>query len=647
MYAVSDAYKVAVADSHRKSKMRGVLTVGSTVINLDDNDIIKDTVYVTNKCTNGNEYEYGCTYAAECGLTIKSAVDRYSLYDAELKLYWSLWTGAEWEEIPLGVFYISEPNRVNDKISLKALDGMTKLDIDIADDTQGTMPQLMSWIAEKCEIELAQTEKELLGAFVNGNVQYSVQADKVKTYRDLLAYVCQMSACFAIFDRYGKLRLVQYATEPCVTLGRKQRFTNATFSDYTTKFVGLKARFIADENYAPYEAGETGTGLILDMGDNPIVRGLPETKHAVLDAVFEVLKNVSYTPFEIETMGNPALELGDYVKNVAVGKDGKTYLSPITYYYWTYRGKHKLRAVGGNPKISGVNNKQGKQVSSLEGEISSKTIQVKSYVNAEQISFTDTEKEIATFNYAATENSRVMFFMTVRLSVSLDGVLVIKFYEDAKADEERVFKKYLERGTHFVTLTELYEVGTNDRRTLSIKAHMEYFESDKRKQDADITTNKNFLAALSTTGATVTDNIVQFPAYAHGVIDTTIPTATIDKGGVKAVLYGQGIAGEGKWDGTINFAENIDKIIDFTGGLMFNNNVTEILNVENQTPVASGFNVTLGSVEFRSAFGFDGRIKEGIRFGWNGAYSWYDVKDYWTWNDVKSKTWKDLRGAGE
>ena len=647
MYAVSDAYKVAVADSHRKSKMRGVLTVGSTVINLDDNDIIKDTVYVTNRCTNGNEYEYGCTYAAECGLTIKSAVDRYSLYDAELKLYWSLWTGAEWEEIPLGVFYISEPNRVNDKISLKALDGMTKLDIDIADDTQGTMPQLMSWIAEKCEIELAQTEKELLGAFVNGNVQYSVQADKVKTYRDLLAYVCQMSACFAIFDRYGKLRLVQYATEPCVTLGRKQRFTNATFSDYTTKFVGLKARFIADENYAPYEAGETGTGLILDMGDNPIVRGLPETKHAVLDAVFEVLKNVSYTPFEIETMGNPALELGDYVKNVAVGKDGKTYLSPITYYYWTYRGKHKLRAVGGNPKLSGVSNKQGKQVSSLEGEISSKTIQVKSYVNAEQISFIDTEKEIATFNYAATENSRVMFFMTVRLSVSLDGVLVIKFYEDAKADEERVFKKYLERGAHFVTLTDLYEVSTNDRRTLSIKAHMEYFESDKRKQDADITTSKNFLTALSTTGATVTDNIVQFPAYEPGVIDTTIPTATIDKGGVKAVLYGQGIAGEGKWDGTINFAENIDKIIDFTGGLMFNNNVTEILNVKQQTPVASGFNVTLGSVEFRSAFGFDGRIKEGIRFGWNGAYSWYDVKDYWTWNDVKSKTWKDLRGAGE
>ena len=443
------------------------------------------------------------------------------------------------------------------------------------------------------------------------------------------------------------MKLVPYATESSVTLTKKHRFKNATFSDYTTSFVGIKARFIADENYAPYEEGETGNGLILDMGDNPIVRGLPETKHAVLDAVFEVLKNVSYTPFEIETLGNPALDLGDMITNQAVGKDANTYISPITYSYWTYRGKHKLRAVGGNPKLSGVSNKQGKQISSLESGIDSKSVIVKNYSNADDISFSSEETELAYINYAATENSKLIFLMTVRLSVSLDGVLVIKFYTDAKADTERVFRKYLERGEHFVTISEIYTAETNDRRTISIKAHMEYFESDSRKQDADITTSKNFLAAIAETAPTVSDNIVTFPSYDVGVIDTTIATCTIAKNGVKAVLYGQGIAGEGKWDGTINFAENIDKIIDFTGGLMFNNNVTEILNVENQTPVASGFNVPLGSVEFRSVFGFDGSIKEDIRLGWNGAYTWYDVKDYWTWNDVKSKTWKDLRGAGE
>ena len=605
MYNVSDAYKLAVADSHRKSKMRAVLTIGDTVINLDDSDIIKDSVYITNQCTNGNEYEYGCVYAGECGITIKSAVNRYSLYDAKLELYWSLWTGSEWEEIPLGVFYISEPNRINDKISIKALDGMTKLDVNVDEDTQGTMQQLVPYIAEKCGVEPAQTEEEL-STFVNYNVQYSVYADKVETYRDLLAYVCQMSACFAVFDREGKLKLVPYATESSVELGKKQRFTNASFSDYTTKFVGIKARFIAEENYAPYEEGETGNGLILDMGDNPIVRGLPETKHAVLTAVFDVLKNVSYTPFEITTLGNPALDLGDYIKNVAVGKDNKTYLSPITYFYWTYRGKHKLRAVGGNPKLAGVNNRQGKQISSLEGEIEAKSIQVKSYSNADAITFSSTETELASLNYAATENSKIIFLMTVRLTVSLDGVLVIKFYTDASQDEERVFRKYLERGEHFVTISELYTAETNDRHTISIKACMEYFESDSRKQDADITTYNNFLEALKSTGATVTDNVVAFPTYEAGVIDTTIATANILKGGVKAILYGQGIAGEGKWDGTINFAEDINRTIEFKGSLSFdNNNFAENFTANTQIPVGGTFAENLGTVSFRGTFGFN------------------------------------------
>ena len=606
MYNVSDAYKLAVADNHRKSKMRAVLTIGDTVINLDDSDIIKDSVYITNQCTNGNEYEYGCVYAGECGITIKSAVDRYSLYDAKLEPYWSLLVDDDtWEEIPLGVFYISEPNRINDKISIKALDGMTKLDVNVDEDTQGTMTQLVPYIAGKCGVEVAQTEEEL-STFVNYNVQYSVYADKVETYRDLLAYVCQMSACFAIFDREGKLKLVPYATESSVELGKKQRFTNASFSDYTTKFVGIKARFIAEENYAPYEEGETGNGLILDMGDNPIVRGLPETKHAVLTAVFDVLKNVSYTPFEITTLGNPALDLGDYVKNVAVGKDSKTYLSPITYYYWTYRGKHKLRAVGGNPKLAGVSNRQGKQILSLEGEIDAKTIIIKQFRNADKITFNSNEVELATINYAATEKSEPIMLLTVRLSTDLDGVLVIQFYTDGAVDNLRTYRKYLARGEHFISLSDIYNVENNERHTISIKAHMEYFESDARKQQADIQTSNNFLEALKAPGATVADNVVAFPTYEVGVIDTTVATATINKGEALAILYGQGVAGEGKWDGTISFSENISRTINFRGSLSFDNdNFSENITANTQIPVGGIFTENLGTVSFRGTFGFN------------------------------------------
>lgn len=620
MFNVSDNYKIAVADSHRKSKMRAVLTVGDNIINLDDNDIIKDSVYVTNQCTNGNEYEYGCVYAGECGITIKSAVDRYSLYDAKLEPYWSLLVGDAWEEIPLGVYYISEPNRINDKISIKALDGMTKLDINVDEDTLGTMPQLVIYIADKCGVELAQTAEELAN-FVNADYQLSLYEENVETYRDALAYICMLTACFATFDRYGKLKLVQYATEPCMELGKKQRFANASFSDYTTKFCGIKARFIAEENYAPYEAGETGNGLILDMGDIPILRGLPETKHDILDRVYNVLKAVSYTPFELETLGNPALDLGDYIKNVAVGKNNNAYISPITYFYWTYRGKHKLRAVGGNPKLSGVNNKQGKQISSLEGEIDTKTVIIKEYRNSDAITFSDKEKEIAHINYAATENSKPIMLLSVRLSLDLDGILVLQFCTDGVADETRLYRKYLERGEHFVTIADIYNSENNDRHTITVMAHMEYVESDTRKQQADIQTGNNFLEALKATGATVADNVVAFPSYDVGVIDTTVATAKIKKGESLAILYGQGIAGEGKWDGTINFAENIDVVIDFKGDFGFNvNNIQEGISAKIQNPVGGTFAEGLGVLRF----------KGGLTFGNMNAYVNIGeiVKDY-------------------
>lgn len=613
MYAVSDNYKIAVADSHRKSKMRAVLTVNGTAINLDDSDIIKDSVYITNQCTNNNEFEFGCVYAAECGITIKSTVDRYKLYDAKLELYWSLWTGEAWEELPLGVYNISEPKRINDKISIKALDRMTMLDVNVDEETFGTTPQIMAYMAEKLGFELAQTEEELQ-AFPNAEYLLSIYSDTIDTYRDVLACVCMLNACFATFDRYGKLKIVPFATEPCVELGKKHRFANASFSDYTTKFKGLKCRFIANENYVSYKFVDvTEDGLVLDMGDIPILRGLPETKHTILGNVYNVLKNIIYTPFELETLGNPALDLGDIVSNVNVGKDNNSYLSPITYYYWTYRGKHKLRAVGGNPKLANVNNKQNKQLSSLEGTIETKTVVTKEYRNADVISFRDTETEIASINYAAVEDSRPILLLSLRLKTDLDGVINIQFYMDGVVDESRLYRKYLAMGEHIITIADIYSVYNNDRHTISVKARMEYFESDTRRQDADIKTHKNFLQALADTGATVDaeTNIVSFPAYAVVDIDTTIPTATIKKNECLAVLYGQGIDGSGKWDGTLNFTDDIT-------GIPFGSNLTlcklaEIIESKLQTPTPIIFTASV-DMAFTSDLTFGG-ARDNVNIG--------------------------------
>ena len=131
-------------------------------------------------------------------------------------------------------------------------------------------------------------------------------------------------------------------------------------------------------------------------------------------------------------------------------------------------------------------------------------------------------------------------------------------------------------------------------------------ESDTRKQQAEIQTSNNFLEALKNTGATVADNVVTFPTYEVGVIDTTIATATIDKGNVKAMMYGQGVAAEGKWDGTINFAEDINRTIEFKGSLSFDNNdFAENFTANTQIPVGGTFTENLGTVSFSGTFGFN------------------------------------------
>ena len=250
-----------------------------------------------------------------------------------------------------------------------------------------------------------------------------------------------------------------------------------------------------------------------------------------------------------------------------------------------------MRAVGGNPKLASVNNKQKKQLNSIESSIEAKNVITKEFRNADAIDITDKEQEIVSINYAATEDAKPVLILTVRLEMSMDGVVDLQFYTDAVLDAGRHFREYLTRGEHIITLADVYPSKDSERHTISITAKTEYFESDTRKQEADIKTHKNFLQALADTGATVeTDeetqtNIVVFPAYETATIDTTIPKATVKKNECLAIFYGQGIDGEGKWDGTLNFTDEIG-LITFTSGFGLAN-ITESVLSEFKTPTAS------------------------------------------------------------
>lgn len=557
MYGVSDAFIEATKQKSRVSKLRGTITTKSgVVIPFDDTNLIKGSLSIDNQCVNGSNFEYGAVYQGQLTFSILDSVDRYTLYDAEVSLTYHLQLAdGTFESVPMGVFYISEPNRIAKILSIKAYDNMQKLDISVEDEVYGTVWDLLNHVADKCGVELAQTEEEI-ALLTNASQLFTFIPDRVDTYRDALAYLAMITCTFATFDREGKLKLVQFGTESVDTFTENER-SSSTISDFETYFSGVEARFIAEENWAPYEQYVEGEGLILAMGDNPVVQGLVDVKHEIMEAVMTTLSGVRYVPCNITLAGgNPALDLGDMFTNKHGDVETK---SIVTKFVWKYRGSQTIESAGANPRLSGAKSKSEKQLSNAEASIAARDVIVYSYTNTSDMSFQSEEKDIIQMTYSSiVENAKPILIATVQLEMDCDGYAVFRFYVDSVLQENFTLRKYLEAGQHFVTFSFNSTMAKDERAKLVVTAQMEYYESEYRKQQANVITNNNAIIAIADYLKNAEPDTEL--SWESVNVDTTIPTCTILKNKINAVLFAQGLGASGKWDGTFTFAETVDRL---------------------------------------------------------------------------------------
>lgn len=516
-------------------------TLTGEIYELEDADIIPGSLSKNNKCVNGSSFEIGAVYQGELNVTLKRPFDRYTLIGGCISFQEHRHLQDDTlEDVNIGRFYIASADRSKKLTTIKAIDSMGNLDIDIITDMVGTPFELLAVLAESCGVNLAQTEEEI-AALPNGQQIYSVSADTTETYRDLAAYLGMMTGTFATINTEDKLELRAYALKNCMEMPVSKRAKGSTvLADYVTYYKGLQARFIAQENYAPYEYVDDtiADGLILDLGDIPIVRGLPETKNAMLQTLFETIKQIRYVPAEFTIVtSDAALELGDRIG--IAGEDADTY---ITSYDWTYHGSEKIKGAGDNPRLKASGDRQSKRMAELEEKVSAKDVIVHTYTNISAYTIKDQEKEIISINYAATANAHPVFIATIPFTTDKDGYVTIKYYLDEVLMPDDTVRQYVSRGDHIVTLSNNLAAEKDARHTLSLKACTEYFESDTRQQAAKIASFEQYIA----TGI-----------YTEQPIDTVPPVARIAKNTIRAALYAQGLAGTEEWDGTINIAEYI------------------------------------------------------------------------------------------
>lgn len=592
MYGVSEKYLNTLTEKTKTDRVQiKITTRDGAVINIADDKLIKGSLSINNQCLNGSEFQFGCAYAGECEFSFKDDVDRYSLYDAKVEVfYYRLLEDNTEEQIPMGVYLIDEAEKTYTIVNVKALDRMTLLDVSLTKQTVGTVYELLTYLSTECGFELAQTQAEIEG-LTNGTEMFSFYPERIESLRDCLSYLSAVTATFAIFDRFGKLKLCEFHTTENWNISNDFRI-KSKFNDSETFYKGVTVRFLANQNFYPYShiEDERGDGLILDMGDIPIVQGTPETKDLILTNIYNCLVKIKYRPSEVDYFGNPAIDLGDCVKF----SEGN---SIITNYTWKYRGQHTLKSIGLNPKLQAVKDKTYKQLVSMSADVEACKIGIYEYINSQQYVITTDPVKVITMQYSSVADGKTLFFASIQVDLDKDGEVEITYYIDQLIDEERTRRVYLSKGKHLLTLFDWVETKENARNELWVFLQPLYVESVERVQTADIDTQKKRITALIDSVTNQTEYTEPTPTE----IDKTVPTITILEKQAKAVVYGQGLATSGfVWDGTLNFEEYVPTMTfeNVVSDMELTANILEELEMSTQIPIPSGFTETIPTMVY-------------------------------------------------
>lgn len=427
MYPVSEAFLQAVQENTRRYYWTGrITTTKGDTYEFGADDIVKGSGYISSQCCGSTEIELGTVYAAEMGITLLSDIDRYTLEDAQVELFYHLrLSDGSFEEVPMGIFEVSEANRTAKCLELKAYDYMLRFDKSFNGfETIGTVYDFVSLCCKACKVEMAQSQADY-EAMPNGTELLSIYTENdIETYRDVLYYVGQVLGGFFCINREGKLELRKYGNEPVMELETKHRFTSS-FSDFITKYTAVSSTNMKTET-AEYYHLDPDDGLTLNLGVNPLLQfGLKETREQLCMNILNDLAVVDYVPFDSETTGNPALDLGDVIRFKG-GQADENRISAITSMQCKIGGKQTLKGVGKNPRLAHAKSKNDKNISGLLNQIidnkEAGKIGIHTFTNASSFTVGESDVKIISIEFAPNEAVMAQFFGSVIVGVNADQV---------------------------------------------------------------------------------------------------------------------------------------------------------------------------------------------------------------------------------
>ena len=293
----------------------------------------------------------------------------------------------------VGVFYAEKPTRTKrNSYKVTAYDTMSKLDTDFSGWLRANQAQFPKTIWQLVQLACQRAGVTLASSSLPINGSYSVQAFYADdlTCRQIISWAAEAAGCYAHMNADGKLQFLTYTDKRSTAKITPDGASNSTayyadslsYEDYTVKAIEKVQIRQSDRDVGViYPDSTTATNTYAVQGNLLLTTGTEANLKTVVQNLYNVLKNVTYTPCKVSVPSSSGLTCGQivHVKD-ARGREFDTYLMSATI----SSGKASFESVGSASResSSAVNSQSYKN-------LTGKMLEIKTSVDGLEVKASD------------------------------------------------------------------------------------------------------------------------------------------------------------------------------------------------------------------------------------------------------------------
>ena len=293
----------------------------------------------------------------------------------------------------VGVFYAEKPTRTKrNSYKVTAYDTMSKLDADFSGWLHANQAQFPKTIWQLVQLACQRAGVALASSSLPINGSYSVQAFYADdlTCRQIISWAAEAAGCYAHMNADGKLQFLTYTDKRSTAKITPDGASNSTayyadslsYEDYTVKAIEkVQIRQSDSDVGVIYPDSTTATNTYAVQGNLLLTTGAEANLKSVVQNLYNVLKNVTYTPCKVSVPSSSGLACGQivHVKD-ARGREFDTYLMSATI----SSGKASFESVGSASResSSAVNSQSYKN-------LTGKMLEIKTSVDGLEVKASD------------------------------------------------------------------------------------------------------------------------------------------------------------------------------------------------------------------------------------------------------------------